>query len=150
MTTTAMSGAVRRPAGKDWRRAGMWLLQSVTAAAFAAAGGAKLWGTSQAATLFETIDQALGLGQWLRYAVGVVEVVGAVALLDIDAAAFAAAALSFVTFGMLATHVLVVHTNPVVPLAMLAAVLLVAWVRRDELLVLVRRPELAPRKGDPA
>jgi hypothetical protein len=128
----------------------MWLLQSVTAAAFAAAGGAKLWGTAQATTLFETIDQALGIGQWLRYAVGVFEVVGAVALLDIDAAAFAAAALSFVTFAAIATHVLVLHTNPAVPLAMLAAVLLIAWVRRDEVLALVRRPELAPPKGDRA
>jgi hypothetical protein len=128
----------------------MWLLQSVSAATFAAAGGAKLWGTAQATTLFDTIDQALGIGQWLRYMLGLFEMVGAVALLDIDAAGFAAVALSFVTFGAIATHLLVLHTNPAVPVAMLAAMLLIAWVRRDELLALVRRPGIAPMEGDRA
>jgi putative oxidoreductase len=148
MATAVMSSAVRRPARRHWRHTAMWIVQSVSAATFAAAGGAKLWGTAQANTLFDTIDQALGLGPWLRYVLGVFELVGAVALLDIDAAGFAAAALSFVTLGAIAVHLLVLHTNPAVPVAMLATTLVIAWGRRDELLALVRRPEIAPRKGD--
>jgi putative oxidoreductase len=143
MTTATMPGAARRSRGRNWRRGAMWVLQSVTAASFAAAGSAKLWGTAQTTTLFDAIDQALGIGPWLRYAIGLFEVVGAVALLDIDAAGFAAVALSFVTFGAIVAHLLVLHTNPVLPTVLFAAMLLIVWTRRDELLALVRRPDAA-------
>jgi putative oxidoreductase len=138
MAITIERAARRSTRSRDWRRIGMWILQSVSAAAFAAAGGGKVWGTSQAPTLFDSIDQALGLSPLLRYALGIVEMVGGVALLDVDAAGLAAVVLSIVTLGAIATHVLV-HTNPALSVAMLAATLLIAWVRRDELLALVRR-----------
>ena len=59
------------------RRIGAWTLQAVLAAAFLAAGFAKLAGVPFMVDLFEQI----GLGQWFRVLTGVVEVVGAVALL---------------------------------------------------------------------
>jgi len=59
------------------RRIGAWTLQGILAAAFLAAGFAKLAGVPFMVELFEQI----GLGQWFRVATGVVEVTGAVALL---------------------------------------------------------------------
>jgi len=149
MATVATSVAGRRSAHRrDWRWIGMWILQSVTAATFAAAGGAKLWATSEAGTLVESVDQALGLGAWLRYPLGMFELVGGVALIDIDAAGLAAAMLSVVTLGGVATHVLVLRTIPALPAAMLGAALFIAWVRRGELRSLVRRQEVAGKSRD--
>jgi putative oxidoreductase len=148
MTAATMSGALKRSTRIDWRRAWMWLLQTTTAGAFAATGVAKLWGTTDANSLFDTIDQAIGIGPWLRYVLGLVEVLGAVAILDVDAAGFAAVALSFVTFGAVATHILVLHTNPVLPVALFVALLLIAWARRGELLAVIHRPVAAPALGD--
>ena len=59
------------------RRIGAWTLQGIIAAAFLAAGFAKLAGVPFMVDLFEQI----GLGQWFRVATGIVEVTGAVALL---------------------------------------------------------------------
>ena len=51
-------------------------MQGIVAAAFLAAGSAKLAGVPYMVGLFEQI----GLGQWFRVVTGVVEVTGAVAL----------------------------------------------------------------------
>src|SRR5260370_38202809 len=59
------------------RRIGAWTLQGIIAAAFLAAGFAKLAGVPFMVDLFAQI----GLGQWFRVVTGVVEVTGAVALL---------------------------------------------------------------------
>ena len=63
---------MRRPS----RRVGAWALQIVVAAAFLAAGGAKLAGVPLMIQIFDQI----GVGQWLRIVTGVVEIVGAFAL----------------------------------------------------------------------
>ena len=55
------------------RRIGAWALQGVLAAAFLAAGSAKLAGVPFMVELFDQI----GVGQWFRVVTGVVEVVGA-------------------------------------------------------------------------
>ena len=60
------------------RRIGAWTLQGILAAAFLAAGFAKLAGVPFMVDLFAQI----GIGQWFRVVTGVVEVTGAVALLD--------------------------------------------------------------------
>ena len=59
------------------RRIGTWTLQVIVAAAFIAAGGAKLAAVPFMVQLFAQI----GLGQWFRIVTGVVEIVGAFALL---------------------------------------------------------------------
>src|SRR5258707_316256 len=59
------------------RVVGALILQGLLAAAFLAAGGAKLLGVP---TLVQLFDQ-IGAGQWLRIVTGLVEVAGAVALL---------------------------------------------------------------------
>src|SRR6478736_3276261 len=58
------------------RRIGTWVLQGIVATAFFAAGAAKLAGAAYMVQLFDQI----GVGQWFRYATGVVEVAGALAL----------------------------------------------------------------------
>ena len=66
------SGGMRRPS----RRVGAWALQIVVAAAFLAAGGAKLAGVPLMIQIFDQI----GVGQWLRIVTGMVWIVGAFAL----------------------------------------------------------------------
>jgi DoxX-like family len=72
MSITSIQSA--RPA----RRVGAWTLQGILAAAFLAAGSAKLAGVPFMVDLFAQI----GLGQWFRVTTGAVEVAGAVTLLE--------------------------------------------------------------------
>src|SRR5258708_39062694 len=69
------------------RVVGALILQGLLAAAFLAAGGAKLAGVPTLVQLFEQI----GAGQWFRIVTGLVEVAGAVALLVPGFAALGAA-----------------------------------------------------------
>ena len=69
--------AVSIQSGRPSRRIGAWALQGLVAAAFLAAGSAKLAGIPFMVDLF----QQIGLGQWFRVVTGAVEVTGAVALL---------------------------------------------------------------------
>src|ERR1700748_2452255 len=91
------------------RRIGAWALQGVIAAAFLAAGSAKLAGVPFMVDLFAQI----GLGQWFRLLTGVVEVTGAIALLVPGLASVAALWLGGTMVGAVATHVFVLHTSPV-------------------------------------
>jgi putative oxidoreductase len=87
----------------------LWALRLLLALAFGAAGAAKLAGVSQMVQIFELI----GIGQWFRYATGVVEVTGAILLL-IPATGFLGGLLLAVTmvFGI-ATHLLVIGGSAV-------------------------------------
>src|SRR5260370_38093095 len=91
------------------RRIGAWTLQGIPAAAFLAAGFAKLAGVPFMVDLFEQI----GLGQWFRVATGVVEVTGAIALLVPGLASVGALWLGFTMVSAMATHVFVLPTTPV-------------------------------------
>jgi putative oxidoreductase len=117
------------------RRIGAWTLQGIIAAAFLAAGVAKLAGVPFMVDLFEQI----GLGQWFRVVTGVVEVTGAVALLVPGLASIGALWLGGTMVGAVATHVFVLHTSPVpaIVLGLLNAV--VVYLRRDELVALLHR-----------
>jgi putative oxidoreductase len=112
------------------RRIGAWTLQGIVAAAFLAAGLAKLAGAPFMVGLFEQI----GLGQWFRIVTGVVEVAGAVALLVPGLASIGGLWLGGTMVGAVATHLFVLHTSPVpaVVLGLLNAV--IVYLRRDELL----------------
>ena len=87
----------------------LWALRLLLALAFGAAGAAKLAGVPQMVQIFELI----GIGQWFRYATGVVEVTGAILLL-IPATGFLGGLLLAVTmvFGI-ATHLLVIGGSAV-------------------------------------
>ena len=117
------------------RRIGAWTLQGIIAAAFLAAGFAKLAGVPFMVDLFAQI----GLGQWFRVVTGVVEVTGAVALLVPGLASIAGLWLGATMVGAVATHLAILHTSPApaVILGLLNA--LVVYLRRDELKVLLQR-----------
>ena len=129
-----MSELSIQPIGRT-RRIGAWTLQSILAAAFLAAGTAKLAGVPFMVDLFEQI----GLGQWFRVLTGVVEVTGAIALLVPGLASIGALWLGVTMVGGVATHVFVLHTSPVpaIVLGLLNAV--VVYLRRDELVGLLHR-----------
>ena len=117
------------------RRIGAWTLQGIVAAAFLAAGAAKLAGVPFMVELFEQI----GLGQWFRVATGIVEVTGAVALLVPGLASIGALWLGFTMVCAVATHVFVLHTSPVPAIVLGFLNALVVYLRRDELVALLQR-----------
>jgi putative oxidoreductase len=117
------------------RRIGAWTLQGVLAAAFLAAGFAKLAGVPFMVDLFAQI----GLGQWFRVATGVVEAAGAIALLIPGLASIGALWLGFTMVCAVATHVFVLHTSPVAAVVLGLLNALVVYLRRDELVALLQR-----------
>ena len=117
------------------RRIGVWTLQGVIAAAFLAAGFAKLAGVPFMVDLFAQI----GLGQWFRVVTGVVEVTGAVALLIPGLASIGALWLGGTMVGAVATHLFVLHTSPVPAIVLGLLNAAVVYLRRNELIVLLHR-----------
>jgi putative oxidoreductase len=129
MTVTSIQTA--RPA----RRIGAWSIQGILAAAFLAAGVAKLTGAPFMVDLFAQI----GIGQWFRIVTGTVEVAGAVALLVPGLASIAGLWLGATMVGAVTAHLFVLHTNPgpAMVLGLLNAI--VVYLRRDELAALLQR-----------
>jgi uncharacterized membrane protein YphA (DoxX/SURF4 family) len=117
------------------RRVGAWALQGIVAAAFLAAGYAKLAGVPFMVDLFAQI----GLGQWFRVTTGVVEVAGAIALLVPGLASIGALWLGGVMVGAVATHLFLLHTSPVPAIVLGLLNTLVVYLRRDELVALLQR-----------
>jgi putative oxidoreductase len=111
------------------RRIGAWVLQGIVATAFLAAGAAKLAGAAYMVQLFEQI----GLGQWFRYVTGVVEVVGALALIAPGLVWFGGLWLGGTMFFAVLTHVLVLHTSPVPAIVLGVLNASIVYLRRDEL-----------------
>jgi putative oxidoreductase len=107
----------------------LWATQVVLAGMFLMAGGSKLAGAPAMVSLFDTI----GLGQWLRYVTGVIEVTSAIALLVPSAAIYGALLLIPTMLGATIANVFVVHTSPLIPLVLLAGAVVVAWARRHQL-----------------
>jgi uncharacterized membrane protein YphA (DoxX/SURF4 family) len=131
---TIMS-AVSIQSSRPSRRIGAWTLQGIIAAAFLAAGAAKLAGIPFMVDLFAQI----GLGQWFRVVTGVVEIAGAVALLVPGLASLGALWLGGTMVGAVATHLFVLHTSPVPAIVLGVLNALVVYLRRDELAALLHR-----------
>jgi uncharacterized membrane protein YphA (DoxX/SURF4 family) len=123
------------PISSPTRRIGAWTLQGILAAAFLAAGSAKLAGVPYMVELFGQI----GLGQWFRLATGAVEVTGAIALLIPGLASIGALWLGFTMVCAAATHVFVLHISPVPAIVLGLLNVLVVYLRRDELVALLHR-----------
>jgi putative oxidoreductase len=117
------------------RRIGAWTLQGIVAAAFLAAGFAKLAGVPFMVGLFEQI----GIGQWFRVVTGVVEVAGAVALLVPGLASIGGLWLGFTMVGAVTTHLFVLHTSPAAAIVLGLLNALIVYLRRDELVALIHR-----------
>jgi putative oxidoreductase len=109
---------------------GAWIVQGILAAAFLAAGGAKLAGVPMMVQIFDQI----GIGQWFRIVTGLVEVAGAVALLVPGLAALGAAWLGATMFFAILTHLFILPSSALPALILLALNVLVVWLRRDQLM----------------
>ena len=127
--------AVSIQSGRPSRRIGAWALQGLVAAAFLAAGSAKLAGVPFMVDLF----QQIGLGQWFRVVTGAVEVTGAVALLVPGLASVGALWLGGTMVGAVATHLFVLHTSPVPAIVLGLLNTAILYLRRDELVALLHR-----------
>ena len=114
------------------RRLGAWVLQVVVAAAFFAAGAAKLAGVPFMIQIFDQI----GVGQWIRIVARVVEIVGAFALVYPGMAAIGGLWLGFTMVCAVATHVFILHSSPAPAAVLLALNVLIVYLRRDELAAL--------------
>ena len=77
-----------------------WTLQGLVAAAFLAAGAAKLAGAPPVVAIFAQI----GAGQWFRYVTALVEITGAVLLLWPGRSGFGAALLACIMACALLVH----------------------------------------------
>jgi len=115
------------------RVVGAWIVQGLLAAAFLAAGGAKLAGVPMMVQIFDQI----GMGQWFRIVTGLVEVIGAVALVVPGFAALGAAWLGATMFFAVLTHLFVLHTSATPAVILLALNVLVVWLRRDQLVAVL-------------
>lgn len=92
---------------------------------FAMAGLAKV-GSDQA--MVEMLA-AIGVGQWLRYVVGALELAGAVGVVVPRLSGLAALGLACLIAGASVTNVFVLGTSPLLPLALMVVSALVAWGR---------------------
>jgi putative oxidoreductase len=106
----------------------LWILQALAAAAFLMAGATKLAGAEVHVAMFEKI----GLGQWLRYFTGSLEVISAVLLLLPKTAGIGAALLTATMAGAVATHLFIIGGPPLPAIMLLLITATVAWYRRPD------------------
>lgn len=109
----------------------VWLLTILLAIAFTLAGGVKLISAPPMVREFAQI----GLGQWLRYFTGILEVSGAIGLLIPRARFWAALQIAVVMVGATFTNIAVLHLpdNARLTAILLAMALLLAWLRRPRI-----------------
>jgi putative oxidoreductase len=103
----------------------LWALQTLLALAFAMAGFAKVSGSPAMVEMFATI----GIGQWLRYVVGALEIAGAVGVLIPRLSGLAALGLIGLMAGATLTNVLVLRASPLLPVALMLVSALIVWDR---------------------
>jgi putative oxidoreductase len=113
----------------------LWLTQIGLAAMFLFVGGLKLTGAPQLVALFD----AIGIGQWLRYVTGSIEVVSAMALVVPGWAAFGALLLIPTMVGAVFTHLFFVGGSAAPATVLLIGSLAIAWARRDQLVSILSR-----------
>jgi hypothetical protein len=104
----------------------VWGVRILLALAFGAAGGAKLAGVGQMVQVFD----AIGVGQWLRYLTGAVEVAGVMLLLVPATGFFGSLLLVATMIGGVATHLVVIGGSPVPAMVLGLLSAFVAWLLR--------------------
>ncbi|MGW0227082.1 DoxX family protein [Actinopolymorpha singaporensis] len=104
---------------------GLWVVQVVTALAFVLAALGKFGGDPMVVATFDRI----GFGDWFRYVIGVLELLGAVALLVPPLAGLAGLAFVALMVGAAVVTVAVAGGSVVLPVGLLVLSALVAWGR---------------------
>ena len=107
-----------------------WILAVLLALAFLSAGAPKLAGNAQMVGVFRQV----GLGQWLRYLTGILEVTGGAGVLIPRVRFWAALDLAAVMVGATAANLSVLHmpSAAILTIALLALALVLAWLRRPQ------------------
>jgi putative oxidoreductase len=118
----------------------LWVLQILLVLAFVVPVYRKFAGVTESVELFDE----LGFGQWLRYAVGLLELVLALCLLVPAVAGLAAIGLVGVMAGAIATEVYVESGRWLLPLVLMLLAAVVAIGRRERTVAMVRRVRPAP------
>lgn len=131
--TTHDAAVLPAAPSKRARTIALWVLQLALAFQFAVGGSLKLSGNPLMIEMFTTI----GMGQWVRFVVGVLELAGALGLLIPRLAGLAAWGLAGLLVGATATNVLILGADPWFPLVLLVVSLLVALGRRQQTRALV-------------
>jgi putative oxidoreductase len=103
----------------------LWVFQILLALQFAMAGLAKVGGDPAMVEMFATI----GIGQWFRYAVGALELCGAIGVLVPRISGLAALGLVCLMAGATLTNLFVLDASPLLTIALLVVSALVAWGR---------------------
>jgi len=107
----------------------LWITQVAVAGMFLFVGSLKLIGAPELVALFD----AIGVGQWLRYVTGSIEVVSGLALLVPSLAPFGALLLAPTMIGAIITHLFVVGGSAAPATVLLIGSLAIVWGRRDQL-----------------
>jgi len=103
----------------------LWVLQVLLALQFVMAGLIKVIGDPAMVEMFATI----GIGQWFRYFVGVLEIAGAVGVLIPRLSGLAALGLVCLMAGATLTNLFILGTSPLLTIGLLVVAALVAWGR---------------------
>jgi len=111
-----------------------WTLRVFAGLAFFAAGVAKLMGVPMMVAVFEQI----GAGQWFRIVTGVIEVIGAIALLLPATYALSATMLAGMMLVATCVHLLLIGGSPVPAIVLMLANGTLAWLNRDQLVTTLR------------
>ena len=105
----------------------LWILSGFAGLLFIGVGGAKLAGAPAMVDLFAKI----GLGQWLRYFTGLLEVAAGIGLLVSRFAFYAAVLLAVVMAGAFIAHVTVLGTSPAGPVVLFVLTGIIAYLRKS-------------------
>jgi putative oxidoreductase len=117
-----------------WVNIGLWVLQVVAAAGFLMASFTKFTALPEALAVF----QEIGFGRVGMYAIGLLELAGAIALLVPRLVGLAGLAFIALMIGAVATQLFVVGSGVANPAVMLVIVAIIAWGRRDRTAELAR------------
>ncbi|HYW10746.1 MAG TPA: DoxX family protein [Longimicrobium sp.] len=135
MSATLAQDATRARGTGKAANVALWVLQVAAAAMLGMAGFAKLTGNPDMVAMFD----AIGVGQWFRYATGGLEVLGAILLLVPALAGAGALMLAGVMAGAILTHLFVIGGSPAIPLVLLIVLAIIAYARRERTLRLLGR-----------
>jgi len=112
---------------------GIWTLRVLMALLFLSAAAMKLSGAEMEVAAFEQV----GLGQWFRYLVGALEVIGGVAVLVPRFSVIGAGVLLFVDIGAFGAQVMVLHQDWIHAVVIAALLVLLIQLQRQKLVAIV-------------
>ena len=104
----------------------LWCVQAFLALVFVSASWAKLVGEPEMVALFT----AVGVGQWLRYVTGILELAGAVLIMVPNTSRIGSGLLATIMLGALTAHLFILHVPPTTPDVLFLLSGFVVWGRR--------------------